>query len=214
MHRALHSTSVSTTAIKFEATFHHHDLVKVTWRSSNKNSFWEKSQDNEKNSKTSFGRHLDVFTIFFLSRHLEEFPTNRHLENFRMLNNWIPLKKHKPLGRFHRSRSDFTFHHWAWRHRRLFEELRLRISSLSLVKKKVSTLEYERLQLLHRRNRSIRIEQAMKKEKVCPRHRKERTFFPTFYHYISCQRWDRRKRRASLNFFTRKIRRQKISTCE
>ena len=55
----------------------------------------------------------------------------------------------------------------------------------------------------------------MKKEKVCPRHRKERTFFfSTFYHYIACQRWDRRKRRASLNFFTRKIRRQRISTCE
>ena len=54
----------------------------------------------KKNSKTSFGRHLDVFIIFFLSWHLEEFPTNRHLENFRMLNNWIPLKKHRHLEDF------------------------------------------------------------------------------------------------------------------
>ena len=86
MHRALRSTSASTTAIKFEATFHHHDLVKVIWRSPKKNSFWEKSQDNEKKLEDFLRSTLRRFSFFF-SRHLEEFPTNRHLENFRMLNN-------------------------------------------------------------------------------------------------------------------------------
>ena len=90
MHRALRSTSVSTTAIKFEATFHHHDLVKVIWRSSKKNSFWEKSQDNEKKLEDFLRSTLRRFHHFF-SWHLEEFPTNRHLEK---IFGWSTIRFH------------------------------------------------------------------------------------------------------------------------
>ena len=130
-----------------------------------KNSFWEKSQDNEKKLEDFLRSTLRRFHHFFLPtlRRISNYSTLRKFSDAQQLDS---IEETSPLGRFHRSRSDFAFHHWAWRHRQLFEELRLRISSLALVKKKkVSTLEYERLQLLHRRNRSIRIEQPWRKKK-------------------------------------------------
>ncbi len=56
------------------------------------------------------------------------------------------------------------------------------------------------ISLSYRRNRSIQIEQSWRKKSLF-KTSKRTNIFSTFYHYKFCQRWDRRKRRASSNLF-------------
>jgi len=93
------------------------------------------------------------------------------------------------------------------------KELRLRISSTATEKEKASTLEEERF---HCQVEEIEVYESSSHEerKSLPRHRKERTFslHSTTTNHANDETEE--KRRASSNFFTRKIRRQRISTCE
>jgi hypothetical protein len=75
-------TSILTTAIKFEATFHHHDLVKVVWRKivSEKNLKIRKLEDFLWSTLRRFHHFFSLLTLRRISN-------KSTLRNFRMLNN-------------------------------------------------------------------------------------------------------------------------------